>query len=164
MDISCYIITVSDKGYSGQREDKTGEIIGEILRDNGFTVRGRTIVPDEEKHITKALVEACDRLSCSIVITSGGTGVSPRDITPDVTGKLLDYEVPGIAEAMRCCGLQKTPFAMLSRARAGVRGKSLVVNLPGSIKGARESLLAVIDTFEHAVEKIHGSSEECGRE
>jgi len=163
MEITCYIITISDRGYRGEREDKSGQTLQNLLSERGFKVVKKVIVPDEEPLITRVLLEACDTLKCNIVLTTGGTGLSPRDITPDVTKKLLDYEIPGITEAMRLEGLKSTPFAMLSRACAGVRGKSIVINLPGSVRGARESLLSVIDAFEHAVSKLLGSDEECGK-
>lgn len=164
MSITCSIITVSDKGYRGEREDITGGVIEKMLAEYGFHIAGRSVVPDEKPLIKDAIVNACDTLRCDIVFTNGGTGLSPRDITPDVTKSLLDYEIQGIPEAMRHSGLKETPFAMLSRAVAGVRGSSIVINLPGSVKGARESLGAIIRVLEHAVSKLQGSTEECGKE
>ena len=129
-----------------------------------FKYLGSFPVPDDEKMIERAIKEAVDHLNCDIVLTNGGTGLSPRDITPDVTKNLLDYEIPGISEAMRFEGYKKTVRAVLSRAVSGVRGRSIVINLPGSVKGATESLEAVVDALPHAVEKLHGSTEDCGNE
>ncbi len=164
MAISFYIITVSDKGYRGEREDGTGNALKKIIKDRGFGISGYTIVPDERRLIKNAIIHASDDLKSDIVITAGGTGLSPRDITPDVTKKLVKYEIPGIPEAMRYHGMKKTMRAVLSRGIAGVRGQSIIINLPGSIKGAVESLEAVIEVLPHAVDKLKGSDEECGRE
>ena len=164
MKIKCSIITVSDKGYSGERIDETGKVLEDILRKMGFDILHYRIVPDEEKMIEEAVKEASDSLNCDIVLTNGGTGLSPRDITPDVTKKLLDYEIPGISEAMRFAGYKNTVRAILSRAVSGVRGKSIIINLPGSPRGAIESLEAIIDALPHAVEKVHGSTEDCAKD
>jgi len=162
MKIKCAIITVSDRGFSGERIDETGKAVENILKTKGFDTISYRIVPDEENMIENAIKEAADKFKCDIILTDGGTGLSPRDITPDVTKKLLDYEIPGISEAMRLEGYKKTVRAVLSRSISGVRGKSIIINLPGSVKGAIESLEAVIDALPHAVEKLHGSTEDCG--
>ncbi|RKX95692.1 MAG: molybdenum cofactor biosynthesis protein [Spirochaetes bacterium] len=164
MKIECAIITVSDRGFSGERIDKTGKAVENILRAKGFDIKKYSIVPDDEKMIEKEIKEAVDHLNCDIVLTNGGTGLSPKDITPDVTKNLIDYEIPGISEAMRFEGYKKTVRAVLSRAVSGVRGRSIVINLPGSVKGATESLEAVVDALPHAVEKLHGSTKDCGNE
>ena len=162
MDIKCFLLTISDRGFLGKRIDETGNALKKILKSKGFKISGYKLVPDEKKMIEEAIKEATDVLNFDIVITNGGTGLSPRDITPDVTKKLLDYEIPGIAEAMRSYGYKNTVRAVLSRSVAGVRDKSIVINLPGSIKGAIESLEAIIDALPHAIEKLHGSTEDCG--
>jgi molybdenum cofactor synthesis domain-containing protein len=155
------VLTVSDKAACGQREDKSGEVVIKILEQNGFEVVERRIVPDEKDQIVKTLKEWAEDKEIPLIITTGGTGVSPRDVTPQATKEVIDYEVPGIAEAMRAKSLQITPYAMLSRAIAGVRKRSLIINLPGSPSGARDNLLAVTPALEHAILKISGDTSEC---
>lgn len=162
MGISFYIITVSDRGFKGEREDKTGKVLMDFIKKLGYSISGYTVVPDEKKSIKSAIIEGADKLKSDVVLTAGGTGLSPRDVTPDITKKLVEYEIPGIPEAMRHYGLKKTIHAVLSRGIAGVRKSSIIINLPGSPGGARESLEAIIDALPHAVEKLHGSEEECG--
>jgi len=164
MEYTCYIITVSDKGAEGKREDITGEEIARFLKKYGFRIIGKEIVPDDAHKIKNAILNGADLRGCNIVITNGGTGLSPRDLTPDVTKQLLDYEIPGIPEVIRIKGYEKTHRAVLSRGVCGVRGKTIVLNLPGSPGGAIESLEVVIDILEHAIEKLLGSEEECGRQ
>ncbi len=155
------ILVISDKASVGQREDKSGEVIAEILEQNGFDVIKKKIVPDEKDQIVAVLKEWSEKEEIPLIITTGGTGVSPRDVTPQATKEVVDYEIPGIAEAMRAKSLQITPHAMLSRAIAGVRKRSLIINLPGSPSGAKDNLLVVIPALEHALLKISGDTSEC---
>ena len=155
------IITVSDKGSQGQREDLSGPAIAQVLAGAGFTVSITIIVPDDIGQIANALIELSDRERLDLILTTGGTGLSPRDLTPEATLKVLDKEIPGMAEAMRYSGMMVTPHAMLSRAVAGVRGRSLIINLPGSPKGATENLAAVLPALAHAIGKIQGDQSDC---
>lgn len=155
------IITLSDKGSRGEREDLSGRLIQEIAESRGFKVVRYDIIPDESQQLKSLLLELS--VQVDLIITNGGTGLSPRDITPDVTLEVIEKEIPGIAEAMRLEGLRKTPRAMLSRAVAGVRNQCLIINLPGSPKAVQESLSVIIDVLPHAIEKIKGSEEECAR-
>ncbi len=155
------IITVSDKGSQGQREDLSGPAIAQVLAGAGFTVSITIIVPDDIGQIADALIELSDRERLDLILTTGGTGLSPRDLTPEATLKVLDKEIPGMAEAMRYSGMMVTPHAMLSRAVAGVRGRSLIINLPGSPKGATENLAAVVPALAHAIGKIQGDQSDC---
>lgn len=156
------IITVSDKGSRGEREDTAGAQLWERLQAEGYVGVWRTIVPDETPAIQEALAEAVDRRKAALVVTTGGTGVSPRDVTPEATAAVCDRLVPGMAEAMRLESLKKTPHAMLSRALVGIRGGSLIVNLPGSLKGSLENLEVLLPALPHALAKIQGDPEECG--
>jgi molybdenum cofactor synthesis domain-containing protein len=150
---SALVLTVSDRSAAGTRADASGEGIEARLVELGFLVE-RRVVPDEQWEIEQAIVSgtAAHRL----VVTTGGTGLTPRDVTPQATGAVLDYEVPGIAEAMRAEGRHSTPFAALSRGVVGVRGGSLVVNVPGSPRGALESLEVVVPLLDHALETLSG--------
>ncbi len=162
MAINAGVITVSDKGYRGEREDKSGQEIIKTLASMGIIVTQTTIVPDEADLIARALREYADIMNLDLILTTGGTGVSPRDVTPDATLQVIDKEVPGIAEAMRREGAVFTPHAMISRAVAGMRGRSLIINLPGSPKGVRENLAVVLPALPHAIEKIKGDTRDCG--
>jgi molybdenum cofactor synthesis domain-containing protein len=155
------IITVSDKGAQGQREDLSGPAIAEMLAGTAFSITRTVIVPDEIGQIADAIIEFADRERLDLILTTGGTGVSPRDLTPEATLRVLDKEIPGMAEAMRYSGMMVTPHAMLSRAVAGVRGNSLIINLPGSPKGATENLAAIMPSLSHAISKIQGDQSDC---
>jgi len=155
------IITVSDKGSQGQREDLSGPAIAKMLAGAAFCVSKTIIVPDESDQISNAIIEFADREKLDLILTTGGTGLSPRDLTPEATLKVLDREIPGMAEAMRLASMKVTPHAMISRAVAGVRGRSLIVNLPGSPKGATQNLSAVLPALRHAIGKIQGDSADC---
>ena len=150
------ILTVSDAGSRGEREDTSGDVIGEIMAREGYKQVRREIVPDEKELISEKLARWCDGGEVEVVLTTGGTGLGPRDITPEATRAVLDFEVPGIAEAMRIETLKNTRMAMLSRAVAGVRSGCLIVNLPGSPKAVRECLEVAVVAIGHAAEMIKG--------
>ena len=146
------ILTISDTAARGAREDLSGQAIREMVATIGGEVAEYLIVPDEVERIAQCLRDWADDRAIDLILTTGGTGLGPRDVTPEATRSVLTCEVPGIAEAMRLEGLKHTPRAILSRAVAGVRGRTLIVNLPGSPKGVRESLGAVLDVLPHALE------------
>jgi molybdopterin adenylyltransferase len=156
------ILTISDKGSRGERQDKSGEAIREILSKMDVRIVNYDIVPDEKDLIVETLVKWADRDNLDVVITTGGTGLTPRDVTPEATLAVLDRIVPGFAEAMRAESLKKTPHAMLSRAVVGTRGKCLIVNLPGSPKAVRECLQVILPALPHAVETLKGQAGDCG--
>ncbi len=156
------VITVSDKGSLGEREDKSGPEITRLLSELPFLqVVATDIVPDEADRIRLKLTEYTDAKKIALVVTTGGTGVSPRDVTPEATLSILHREVPGMAEAMRRESAQKTPHAMISRAVVGIRGTSLIINLPGSPGAARENLAVLLPALKHALEKIQGDPSDC---
>jgi len=157
------ILIMSDKGARGEREDLSGPQIQAMLGDD-FSIDYYEVIPDEKERIKDKLIFLCDELKLDLVLTSGGTGFSRRDVTPDATWAVVEKPTPGIPEAIRSYGLQKTPKAMLSRAAAGIRGNTLIVNLPGSVKGVRESLEAILPALGHGLEIISGSAAECGQE
>lgn len=156
------VLTVSDKGSRGERHDESGDVIERMVSAVGRVVE-RRIVPDEYDMIVEELRRMADKLGVDVILTTGGTGFSPRDVTPEATRSVIDRLVPGIPEAMRAAGLAKTPHAMLSRAAAGIRRKTLIVNLPGSPKGVEESLAVVLPAIPHAVETLRGIAGECAR-
>ncbi len=150
------ILTISDKGSRGQREDISGRVLKEgAARMNGAVVKYE-IVPDEKDIIAAKLAEWADSGEIDVILTTGGTGLSARDVTPEATVSIIDREIPGIAEAMRAESLKKTPMAMLSRAAAGQRGKCVIINMPGSAKAVRECLDVIIAAVPHAIEIING--------
>jgi molybdenum cofactor synthesis domain-containing protein len=151
------VITVSDRAAAKKMADESGPALVGILKRAHFEVSGPEVVADEREGITDAIVAAMVG-GADLVVTTGGTGLGPRDVTPQATSMLIDYEVPGLAEAMRRAGTASTPMAALSRAMAGVRGRSLVINVPGSVKGASESLEAVLPVLDHAVRLLHGDT------
>ncbi len=158
------IITISDRGSKGEREDTSGPLIQEMIKDLPAEVVYYEIIPDEKEKIAEALKKSADRLRADLILTTGGTGLSPRDVTPDATLAVIDKEVPGFSEAMRAESLKKTPHAMISRAITGIRGSSLIVNLPGSPKSVRENLGVILPALPHALSKLKGNPEECGQE
>jgi molybdenum cofactor synthesis domain-containing protein len=147
------VITASDSGAAGEREDTSGSVVQAMLEGIGFDV-DRALLPDERRLIEAALMVGAE--DHALIVTTGGTGLTPRDVTPQATAAVIDHEVPGLAEAMRAAGLRSTPMAALSRSVAGVRGGTLIVNLPGSPRGARESLEAILETLPHAIEMLGG--------
>lgn len=158
--ITAAVITLSDKGFRGERKDESGPVIADMLKGL-CEVKYYDVLPDEKELIKKKLLQYVNKVD--LILTTGGTGLSPRDITPEATLEVIEREVPGIAEAMRIEGLKKTRKSMLSRAVAGVKGQTLIINLPGSPKAVRENLKVILDVIPHAVEKIKGSTEECAR-
>ncbi len=160
--ITVAIITLSDKGSKGEREDLGGPAIKKIVEKTGARVDHYEVIPDEKHLIKEKLIDYSKKVD--LILTTGGTGLSPRDVTPEATEEIIDREIPGIAEAMRLEGLKKTNRAMLSRAVAGVRGSTLIINLPGNPRAIEEGLGAIIDVIPHAVEKIKGSTKDCAED
>jgi molybdenum cofactor synthesis domain-containing protein len=160
--MDCGILTLSDKGAIGAREDTSGPLIQEMLTGIGAEVIVTRIVPDQEAMIRETLIDWVDHQKLDLIITTGGTGVSPTDVTPEATRKVIEKEIPGISEAMRLASLQKTPNAMLSRGICGIRGSCLIINLPGSRKAAKENLEVILPALNHAVYKIKGGTKDCG--
>jgi molybdopterin adenylyltransferase len=161
MGFKAVIITVSDRGARGERVDTSGPEITGLLEKAGMEIVGRRIIPDEKEEICRMLIEWSDGKKADLILTTGGTGVSPRDVTPDATREVIDREIPGMAEAMRRHSSIITPHAVISRAMAGIRGRTLIINLPGSPRGARENLSVLIPALAHAIEKIQGDEKEC---
>jgi molybdopterin adenylyltransferase len=162
VDLSFAVLTMSDKGARGEREDTSGKYLQHTLTAAGYQLKGYRIVPDIEQVIVENLLDFIDNQKISLIITTGGTGLSPSDVTPEAMSHVVEREIPGIAEAMRFASLQKTSRAMLSRGRAGTRKKSLIINLPGSLKAVRENLEVVLEVIPHALEKIQGGMGDCG--
>lgn len=156
-------ITLSDKGAAGEREDKSGPLIGEMLEAAGYNVVDGLLIPDDPERLKAELINLADRRQVNIVFTTGGTGFSPRDFTPEATTEVCDRMTPGIAEAIRAYSMTKTPKAMLSRAAAGMRGKTLIINLPGSPKAVRECLEFILGPLEHGLEIMLERDSECAR-
>jgi len=156
------IITISDKGSRGERVDASGPAIEEIISRIGGKVEKYIIVPDEKQEIKAAMLEMSDKLGLNLILTTGGTGFSSRDVTPEATLEVIERQVPGIPEAMRAKSLEVTPKAMLSRAQAGLRKQTLIINLPGSPKGVRENLEVIIPALKHGIEILTGNAAECG--
>ena len=156
MKYSAAVITVSDKCSSGERTDTSGPAVCEAIKARGFELRYTSVIPDEPEMIKRELIKCADELGVSLVLTTGGTGFSPRDVTPEATRDVIEREIPAIPQAMLFASLQLTRRAMLSRAVAGTRGSSLILNLPGSEKAARENLGAVLDTLAHGLKMLHG--------
>lgn len=156
MMLTVSILTISDKGARGQRYDESGQIIRDIFSELDSEIVNYEIVPDERDVICRKLAEWADSGDTDIIVTTGGTGLGERDITPEATMAVVDRLVPGLAEAMRAESLSKTPMAMLSRATAGIRGRSLIINLPGSPKAVRECLEVVLPAIPHAIDIIKG--------
>ncbi len=157
------VLTISTMGSQGKRTDESGDIAARMLEGEGFSVLKREVVPDDRERIAQTLTEWADRSGLALILTSGGTGLSPNDVTPQAMEQILDYQVPGMAEAMRAESLKITPHGMISRAMVGVRGSCLIINLPGSPAGVRENLSVVLPALKHALEKLGGDTSDCGR-
>ena len=155
------VITVSDRASRGEYEDVTGQVLVQMLKDAGYDVVETSLVPDERDQIEAELIRLSDQ-NIALILTTGGTGFAPRDVTPEATLTVIDRAAPGIAEAIRARSLAITPRAMLSRAVSGLRGKTLIINLPGSPKAVRESLEVVLPVLPHAVETLSGNTQNCG--
>ena len=156
------ILTISDSAFRGEREDLSGPAAQHELRQLGCDVLEKLIVPDELGQIRDQLILWSERGDIDLIVTTGGTGLSPRDITPEATATVLEREVPGLAELMRHEGMKTSPRSVLSRAKVGIRSKTLIVNLPGSVKGVTESLNALTPVLSHALEVLSGASSRCG--
>lgn len=156
------VITSSDKGFAGQREDTSGKVIIEILEAAGYIVKQYTLLPDEKNQLADEMKRMADELELDLILTTGGTGFSPRDVTPEATKAVIDKECPGICEAIRAYSMTITPNAMLSRSVSGIRGKTLIVNLPGNHKAVRESLEYILRPLQHGLGVLTGKDTECG--
>ncbi len=157
------ILTISDKGSRGEREDLSGKVIEEVIRKINGEVKYYQIIPDEKDIIQAELIKAVDKLHLDLILTTGGTGLGKRDVTPEATLAIIEKEVPGISEIIRSESFKKTNRAILSRGVAGIRKESLIINLPGSPKGVRESLEIVLEALPHGIEILKGQATECGR-
>ena len=155
------VVTVSDRSFRGERPDAGGPLVTEILKDAGYTVTQAVIVPDEQEQIQSVLCSLADSGGVQLIVTTGGTGFAPRDVTPEATIAVCDRLTPGIPEAMRCASMRVTDRAMLSRAQAGIRKGALIINLPGSPKAARENLEAVLPALSHGLEMLSGRPADC---
>ena len=161
MAFRAYILTASDAGARGEREDLSAPAAKELLRAAGYEIAGCALFPDERELLAAKMREVCDSKLADLLLTTGGTGFSPRDCTPEATAEVIERAVPGIPEAMRYYSLQITPRAMLSRAAAGIRGGTLIVNLPGSPRAVRECLECILPALEHGLEILKGTANNC---
>lgn len=157
------VLTASDSGFHGQRPDRSGEVIRQRLQEEGFSVLEHAVLPDDLDALRDTLASWCDQGRFDLILTTGGTGFSPRDVTPEATLLVVEREAPGIPEAMRARSLEKTPHAMLSRARAGIRGRTLIVNMPGSPRACSECLDIILPALGHAVEVLRGDARDCAQ-
>ena len=163
MEWNAAVITVSDKGSQGLREDTSGPALRSLLEENGYRVVYTSIVPDDSEKIQSELLHCADTLKVCLVLTTGGTGFSKRDVTPEATELVLERRTPGIPEAMRAESMRITPMGCLSRETAGIRGDTLVINLPGSKKASVENLTAVLPAIHHGIETLYGISKDCAQ-
>jgi molybdenum cofactor synthesis domain-containing protein len=157
------VLTISTMGSQGKRTDESGDIAVCMLEGEGFSVLKREVVPDDRERIAQTLTEWVDHSGLALILTSGGTGLSPNDVTPQAMEQVIDYQVPGMAEAMRAESLKITPHGMISRAMVGVRGSCLIINLPGSPAGVKENLSVVLPALKHALSKLGGDTSDCAR-
>ena len=163
MALRAYIMTASDSGYAGGREDLSGPAAEELLRQAGYDIAGYALLPDDRAMLAEAMRKVCDEDQADLLVTTGGTGFSPRDCTPEATADVIERATPGIPEAMRSYSLQITARAMLSRASAGIRRGTLIVNLPGSPKAVRECLEYILPALGHGLEILKGTAGNCAR-
>jgi len=163
MNWKAAVLTVSDRSFRGERPDEGGPLISAMLKDAGYEVLRTGIVPDEQEEIARLLREWTDAGDVRLILTTGGTGFSPRDVTPEATLSVCDRPTPGIPEAMRYASMAITPRGMLSRAAAGIRGGTLIVNLPGSPKAAKEILESVLPTLDHGLQMLSGEEADCAK-
>ncbi len=161
---SCAVVTMSDKGSVGLREDTSGVLLQQILLKEGYRLQEYIVIPDVEDIIVDTLVDFVDKRRIDLIVTTGGTGIAPTDVTPEAMARVIEKEIPGMAEAMRAASFVKTPHAVLSRGKAGIRKESLIINLPGSRKAARENLEVVLPALPHALDKLQGGTSDCGTE
>lgn len=156
------VITVSDKGYKGEREDRSGKYIIDFFKEKGWEIAEYTIVPDEVNLIKDRMKQICDHGKANLILTTGGTGFSPRDVTPEATKEIIEKEVPGFSEIIRIEGQKKTPRSILSRGVSGIRKSTLIINLPGSIKGVKDSLELIYQPLPHGIDILSEQDSECG--
>lgn len=156
------VLTMSDKGARGERQDTSGQYLQNVLKEQGFRQANYRIIADRVELIRDQLINWVDEEKIDLIVTTGGTGVAPTDVTPEAMTDVLEKEIPGMAEAMRAESMKKTPNAVLSRGKAGIRGKSLIINLPGSEKAARENIAVLLPSLAHALDKIQGGVSDCG--
>ena len=161
---TCGVLTLSDKGSRGEREDTSGPLLQQLLTEQGFKVTAYQIIPDQQDLIETTLIKWVDEKRIDLIVTTGGTGVSPSDRTPEATRRVIDLEIPGIGEAMRQASLAKTKQAIWSRGIAGIRGESLIINLPGSEKGAKENIEVILPALAHGLYKLKGGTADCGQQ
>lgn len=157
------IVCMSDKGSKGEREDISSQVIEKIILENGYKITKKVLIPDDFQKIKDTLIEICDNNHADLILTTGGTGFSKRDVTPEATEEIIEKRVPGIPEAIRAYSLTITKRAMLSRATAGIRKDTLIINMPGSPKAVEESLTYIISELKHGLEILVGSASECAR-
>jgi molybdenum cofactor synthesis domain-containing protein len=158
---SCGVLTLSDKGSRGEREDTSGVVLQEILSGQGFIVAAYAVIPDQQDLIESTLIAWVDEKKLDLIVTTGGTGVSPSDRTPEATRRVIDLEIPGLGEAMRQASLAKTVNAVWSRGIAGIRKQTLIVNVPGSQKAAEENIEVILPALEHGIYKLKGGTADC---
>ena len=156
------VITISDRCASGEREDRSGPALQRLLKKKGYEVSFSQIIPDEINEIKRAILDACDTHKVDLLLTTGGTGLSPRDVTPEATREVIEREAPGFSEVIRQSGLKFTPYSMISRGVSGLRGNTLIINLPGSVRGSTQAIEAIMPALGHSLAKIKGDTAECG--
>lgn len=163
IEIIAAVLTMSDRSSRGERADRSGPVIEELLQSINAKIAESRIIPDDHGAISQNLIEFSDEVKVDLIVTTGGTGLGSRDVTPEATLEVIEKRVPGFEEAMRAESIRVTPHGMLSRAVAGVRGQTLIINLPGSPKAVRETLSVVLPALPHAVELLRGSVDSCGK-
>jgi molybdenum cofactor synthesis domain-containing protein len=162
--IRACVVTVSDKGFAGEREDVSGPLLAALLRQMGAEVLSQTIVPDELEEISRILTRLADEVQVDLIVTTGGTGLAPRDVTPEATRAIVERDVPGLAEVLRFEGYRRTPLAVISRGVAGIRGLTLVINLPGNPKAVREGMETLTPILPHTIRMLRGVDTEHSQE